>query len=229
MERDANSGREDPRVTHTRSEVHATVLRLLESEGPAGVTHARVVEASSVSRATLYRHWPDRTALLIDAIASERPEFDIDEPTGDFRRDLRAVLRAGATYMEGSHTIPWLFALSMGAADDPDLRVVFERIHDLHDTPLAPIHQRGIATGMIRDDIDPIVFQAMCFGTLYAMRFLWQRHLSDDLVDAVVDAILDGVRPQEAPRHRGSRSTEAGVDDRVGEDTAGRSPARHGS
>ena len=183
------------------------MLRLLESEGPAGVTHARVVEASSVSRATLYRHWPDRTALLIDAIASERPDFAIDEPTGDFRRDLRAVLGAGATYMDRSHTIPWLFALSSGAEDDPDLRLVFERIHDLHDSPLEPIHRQGIAVGMIRDDIDPVVFQAMCFGTLFAMRFLWQRHPSDDLVDAVVDAVLDGVRPPAG--HSGSPATEA--------------------
>ncbi len=193
---DTVEGREDPRVTQTRNDVHATVLRLLHSEGPAAVTHARVVQESSVSRATLYRHWPDRTALLIDAIASERPDFDIGEPTGDFGHDLRTVLRAGAQLMQESHTIPWLLALSLGAEDDPELRQVFERIHDLHETPLAPIHRRGIAVGAIRDDIDPIVFQAMCFGTLFSMRFLWQRTLSDELVDAVADAVLEGVRPR---------------------------------
>ena len=184
---------EDPRVTRTREEVHATVLRLLAADGPAAVTHARVVEESSVSRATLYRHWPDRTTLLVDAIASERPHFDGGEPTGDLRTDLRNLLRAGAKAMTETQTMPWLLAMSVRAVDDPHFRVVLERIAEVHDTPLGPLFRRGIEDGTIRADLDPVVFQSMCFGTMFSLRFLWQRDLTDALVDAVVDGILVGV------------------------------------
>ncbi len=181
-------------MTRTRELVHATVLRLLASDGPAGVTHARVVEESSVSRATLYRHWPDRTALLVDAIGSERPHFDGGEPTGDLRTDLRNLLRAGARAMSETQALPWILALSVRAADDPHFRVVMERIAEVHDTPLSPLFRRAVADGSIRADTDLVVFQSMCFGTMFSLRFLWQRELTDDLVDAVVDTILTGIQ-----------------------------------
>ena len=181
-------------MTRTREEVHATVLRLLAAHGPAAVTHARVVEESSVSRATLYRHWPDRTALLVDAIGPERPHFDGGEPTGDLRTDLRNLLRAGAKAMEETDTMPWLLALSVQAVDDPHFRVAMERIADVHDTPLTPFYRRALADGSIRPDTDLVVFQSMCFGTMFSLRFLWQRELADDLVDTVVDAILTGIQ-----------------------------------
>lgn len=185
---------EDPRVTRTREEVHATVLRLLADDGPAAVTHTRVVEESNVSRATLYRHWPDRTALLVDAIGSERPQFDGGEPTGDLRTDLRNLLRAGAKALTETRSMPWLLAMSVRAAEDPDFAVVMERIAEVHDTPLGPLFRRGLADGSIRPDADQVLFQSMCFGTMFSLRFLWQRELEDELVDTVVDAILTGFR-----------------------------------
>ena len=189
----ATRGDEDPRVTRTREEVHGTVLRLLAADGPAAVTHARVVEESSVSRATLYRHWPDRTSLLVDAIAAVRPDFDLGEPTGDLRADLRDFLRAGAKALTETQAMPWLLALSLRAADDPEFRVVLERIAEIHDTPLGPLYRRGIADGTIRADLDLAIFQAMCFGTMFSLRFVWQQDLTDDLVETVVETILAGI------------------------------------
>ncbi|MEO1063373.1 MAG: TetR/AcrR family transcriptional regulator [Actinomycetota bacterium] len=183
-------------MTRTREEVHATVLRLLADDGPAAVTHARVVEESNVSRATLYRHWPDRTALLVDAIGSERPQFDGGEPTGDLRTDLRNLLRAGANALTETQSMPWLLAMSVRAAEDPHFAVVMERIAEVHDTPLSPLFRRAIADGSIRADADLVVFQSMCFGTMFSLRFLWQRELTDDLVDTVVDTILTGIQAE---------------------------------
>ena len=184
---------EDPRVTRTRQLVHTTVLRLLESEGPEAVIHSRVVDESGVSRATVYRHWPDRTSLLENALASERPQFDVGAPTGDFRVDLTTYMRAGAKALNERRTVPWLLALSMRANHEPEYQVVLDRLLELHDTPLEPLYRVAAEQGYLRPDVTSEMFQAMCFGTLFAMRFIWQRPLDDDLVDEAVDSIMRGV------------------------------------
>lgn len=81
---------EDPRVVRTQERVHAAVIRVLVTEGLAALTPQRVAEVSGVGRATVYRHWAGRDALLRDALAHAR--FPQAEHVGDLQADAFAVL-----------------------------------------------------------------------------------------------------------------------------------------
>ena len=85
------AGRCDPRVERTRQLVLATAAAILEEQGWEAVTHVAVAERSGVGRSTLYRHWPDATALVIEVIA-QRAVTGQAALTGDLRRDLTAEL-----------------------------------------------------------------------------------------------------------------------------------------
>ena len=84
-------GRCDPRIERTRQAVLAAAAAILEEQGWEAVTHVAVSERSGVGRSTLYRHWPDATALLIEVIA-EQALAGQAAPTGDLRQDLLAEL-----------------------------------------------------------------------------------------------------------------------------------------
>ncbi|HYA68777.1 MAG TPA: helix-turn-helix domain-containing protein, partial [Acidimicrobiales bacterium] len=58
-------------MERTRQAVLAAASAILEEQGWEAVTHVAVSERSGVGRTTLYRHWPDATALLIEVIAAE--------------------------------------------------------------------------------------------------------------------------------------------------------------
>ena len=84
------TGDVDLRVRHSKEVVMATTYELLSEEGLAGVTVDAVARRSGVAKTTIYRHWPSREALLLDACAQMGPHFDIPD-AGSFPNDLRAL------------------------------------------------------------------------------------------------------------------------------------------
>ena len=59
---------ENARTTRVREVIVDTAAGLLVREGAGAVTAVRIAEDTGVARTTIYRHWPDPTALLLDAI-----------------------------------------------------------------------------------------------------------------------------------------------------------------
>jgi AcrR family transcriptional regulator len=58
----------NPRVQRTRDRILDAARELLAQAGPAGLTYSALAERAGVTRQTLYRHWPARSALLTDMI-----------------------------------------------------------------------------------------------------------------------------------------------------------------
>jgi AcrR family transcriptional regulator len=59
---------ENARTTRVRQIVVDAAAGLLVREGAGAVTAVRIVADTGIARTTIYRHWPDSTALLLDAI-----------------------------------------------------------------------------------------------------------------------------------------------------------------
>jgi AcrR family transcriptional regulator len=58
----------NPRVQRTRDRMLAAARELLAEAGPEELTYSLLAERAGVTRQTLYRHWPARSALLTDLI-----------------------------------------------------------------------------------------------------------------------------------------------------------------
>ncbi|MGI9570442.1 MAG: TetR/AcrR family transcriptional regulator, partial [Desulfobulbia bacterium] len=59
----------DPRAQRTKSKALAVAWDILLKEGADAVTHLRIAQQTGIGRNTLYRHWPKRENILIEAIA----------------------------------------------------------------------------------------------------------------------------------------------------------------
>ncbi|BCJ35343.1 hypothetical protein Athai_28460 [Actinocatenispora thailandica] len=59
---------DDPRARRTRAALRDAALTLAAEQPPATVTVAAIAAAAGVNRATVYQHYPDRDALLADAM-----------------------------------------------------------------------------------------------------------------------------------------------------------------
>jgi AcrR family transcriptional regulator len=69
----------------------AAARQLLVEEGWEAITHQRVAERAQLGRATIWRHWPETSDLLRDAIAGEILVI-VSPTTDDLRADLLEVL-----------------------------------------------------------------------------------------------------------------------------------------
>ena len=79
----------DPRVDHA---VLNAALELLAEVGYAQVTVDRVAARAGVGKASLYRRWPDKVAMILEAV-SRNPSRPSPPDTGSYREDMLQHLR----------------------------------------------------------------------------------------------------------------------------------------
>jgi AcrR family transcriptional regulator len=196
--RDPGSPREDTgppvdaRVIRTRNDILRATLKVLTSEGLDGLTHPHLAEVAGYSRATLYNHWPNRTALLRDAFAFHGAGRH-SQPTGeDLRSDLIAELTMFRTEMERDGLDRALAVLAEVTAFDPDLA-------DIRDHILADgegVVRQLLAQVFEGDELDAAVL--MLTGTLVNVAIVHGQSPSDQLIATAVDLVL-GARAGRRP------------------------------
>jgi AcrR family transcriptional regulator len=81
--------------------IYRAVLDELADVGYARLTMERVAERAGASKASLYRRWPSRMELAIDAVQSLAPDPTSAPDTGSLRGDLLAWMRQIAGLLTG--------------------------------------------------------------------------------------------------------------------------------
>ena len=171
--------------------VIAAAMELFAERGMEGTSMDAVAELSGVSKATIYKHWSDKEALLLEVMAEAnglhaRPCFD----TGDTRADIRAVL----AYRPPEHVemrermTPHLMAYS---ARNPKFGDAWrKRVMDPPRKELRQLLKRGIAEGELRSDLDPDLALALLLGPVIYWKFFMGRTHEDPtaLAQGVTDA-----------------------------------------
>ena len=169
-----------------------------------------VAERAGVSKATIYRWWPTKETLALDALYSE---WDTGRPhprdTGSLRSDLLALLRPWARLAEQPALRPGHRRAAHRGADRPGLRRRvppargraapgpgpgdFPPRHRARRNP--PGHQIEVALDLL-------------YGPLYHRLLHGHAPLNDRFTQDVIDMALNGIRP--APDHAATPADQLG-------------------
>ena len=87
-------------VTESRRKVIAATIDLIERRTYRSVTVDAVVRAAGVSKSTIYRHWPTREVLVLEAFAHRTNVLTNVPDSGDALADLHTYLSKLATCLE---------------------------------------------------------------------------------------------------------------------------------
>lgn len=161
---------------------------LLIEEGFERLTMDAVAKRCGASKATIYRRWPGKIALVVAAAAAL---FQVPEvpDTGDLREDL---LACGRAYLQQEGRNAQVLASVLSASrHDPALR---DAAHQALGAPYGGLFERvlsrGVDRGVIRQDVDletvAQVFPAIAYQQVAAQG----RLVAEDDVLRVVDAVL---------------------------------------
>jgi AcrR family transcriptional regulator len=181
----------DPRVARTREAVQQAVRELVGTDGIEAVTHARVAELAGVGRASVYRHWPDRTHLLLDALAELR-EPDDPAATGDLRADLARELTRLREVLASPSFVPQFLALLGRAEWEPELAALKAEMLANGTARLRHVLDDAVARGAIASDLDLDDAVASLAGPLFFRRVLAGGSVTPRFADAVIDRFLSG-------------------------------------
>ncbi len=90
-----------PRDPHVDEAVLQAAFAMLAEVGYEGVTIEAVAHAAGVSKNAIYRRWPDKVAVVLDALRHAVPEERHQVDTGDIRADMAAMLTEMAAALAG--------------------------------------------------------------------------------------------------------------------------------
>jgi len=180
-----------------REDVLSAATAVLMDESVAGFTVDKVIRRSGVSSATVYKYWPSRGALMLDALVYALGEVQAYRDTGDIRHDLIHATDAFIT-MALTPPVGQIFAQLVGAAQvEKDLAAQFD------DHYFGPRRRQALALlasardrGELKADVDLDSVVDIIWGACY-MRLLLPNlsgTLTHDFAPEVVDLALNGAR-----------------------------------
>lgn len=161
----------------------------------AKVTVEAIAARAGVSKATIYRWWPSRGAVVVDAFAERALDPDLPD-TGDFAADMRTVVRAVVAEFAGPQADAFFRALTVEALQDRALRAqVAERVYAVQLAGFARRFAAARDLGQLRPGLaDALVLELLVGPVLHRWQGgVWE--LTPDYADAVVDLAIRAVGP----------------------------------
>jgi AcrR family transcriptional regulator len=201
----------DPRVVVSRERVLTATLDLLTETGLGGLTIDDVSKRSGVAKTTIYRHWPNRSALVIDACLRMTDGDEEPPDTGSLEGDVRAILTNLAELLVTARWSSILPSIVDGAERDPAIAEVHSRLQRWHAAPLRAALERAALRGEIPPEADLSAIAAALRGPLYFRRWFSREPIDDSFVDLIVRSVLAGVRRDQPKRtQHGDRRRRTG-------------------
>lgn len=191
-----------PRSAEAERAIIQATLRLLADEGIAGMSLEGVAALAGVGKTTIYRRWPNKEALILDALSHMKPPLR-DFDTGNLRGDITSYLRNVQNVMDNPLAQrltlrllgelsgrPTWFTEYLAVALRPNL-----------DT-LTGMIERARARGELRADVDPALVTAMIAGPSFYYMLL-EFFLNDQPpfpLERYVELMWEGLDPRANPR-----------------------------
>jgi AcrR family transcriptional regulator len=183
----------DPRVVRSRAAVLEATLDLLAEEGAEGCTIEAIAGRSGVAKTTIYRHWPSRAALVIDAVRGLMDDPVEAPDTGDVRGDVAVLLTSLADRLRTGHLADVAPALVAAVDADPQLAELMDVYVSGRREPMRVVLRRAIERGQLPADADVELVADAFAGPLFYCRLVARRPASPEYVRALVDLVFAGL------------------------------------
>jgi AcrR family transcriptional regulator len=184
-----------PRSAAAREAVLTATTALLADAGVEGLHIEQVSARSGVAKTTIYRHWPTKADLVVDAISS--CVVPVATPnSGDLRRDLIEVVVGMRDALVASGLIDLVPSLLAAARNDPELAALHERLGQDRDTPVRTVLELAQLRRALPDEIDLDRAAELLVGPLLLRLLFTHEPPTDDHVAFVVDTVLAGLRAE---------------------------------
>ena len=192
------------RSEKSRRAILGAALDLVEESGYAKLSIEGIAARAGVGKQTIYRWWPSKGAVLLDALLalSENQEGDVVAlpDTGDLEADLKLVLRATVAQLNDPRYDQPMRALSTEILHDPELAAVYA---ELLERPMMEMRQERLRgaqrAGELPAELDLALAVDMIWGPLFNRWALRTGPLTPEYADVLVETALDGLRPRAVP------------------------------
>jgi AcrR family transcriptional regulator len=182
-----------PRSVRAHQAALDATRELLREGGLPAATVDAIAERSGVSKATIYKHWPTRTAVAAEAFGATMAEATPTPDTGTGRGDLSAQVRQVSAFYASADGRVFAQLLAASVSDPDGARYFREFFLAGRRDSTRVIWQRAVARGEANPGIDADTAADILFGGLIYRLLNGNTPLTDANADRLAAAAIDGL------------------------------------
>jgi AcrR family transcriptional regulator len=182
------------RSAECKTKILRSTLQLLERKPLRKVTADAIAERAGVSKATIYKWWPNKSQVALDAYLAGMTERVTMPDTGsaeaDFSEQLQSVM---AFYVSPLGRLFCQF-IAEGQSDPGFLALFRERFLYARRDAARVMWRRGVDRGEIRNEVDGEIVLDLIYGPMIFRLLAGHGAMHDTESAAMVEVIFNGLR-----------------------------------
>jgi AcrR family transcriptional regulator len=165
-------------------------LELLEQDGYRALTIEAIAARAGVGKQTIYRWWPSKAAVVLEAFTANAA-MQIPQPdTGSLRQDLQEFF-ASTLHAGGERTALVLRSLMAESLLDPEFAGQFKHIFIYaRRNALGEVLTRGVQCGQLAADVDINFLLDLVYGVIWYRVLVQHAALDEESMEQMVDMIM---------------------------------------
>ena len=189
-----------PRDERADRAIVAATLELMAERGVCDLRVDDVADRAGVGKATIYRRYRSKDALITDAVAPLVSEIAIPD-TGSTRDDLLALMGQAVELYSGSLAPRLMPPLVEEARRNPELAsTIREEFLSGRRAALSTVLKRGIRRGDLRRGLDIELALDVLGGAIFYRLLVTGGPVDQRLAEGIVELILRGFAPESQSR-----------------------------
>lgn len=193
-----------PRSEQSRRAILSAAYEAMAETGFAALSVEGIARKAGASKATVYRWWPSKAAVVLDALQEHTDGYPGFRHSGDTRADLTEELRGVVAFYGSAAGAALLDLIAQSRFDASLAKALRERFIMARRAETTEVLRAGIASGQLRPDLDVEVTMDAIWGSVYYKLLVSHTPLTATYADQVLATIWPVLA---APTHGRKRST----------------------
>jgi len=189
-----------PRSVEADAAILDATLELIDESGLTGLSVESVAARAGVGKATIYRRWPSKEALVASALGRCAEEMSVIEPVGSLRDQLVAFVEQIRLKTPETHSGRIMPRMLSHASRSPELfRIYFDQVIRPRRARVRLVLAEAVDRGELRDDVDLDLAVTMISAPMLYLNLVQSANgaPAPGTSEALVDAVLTGLVQRE--------------------------------
>lgn len=183
-----------PRSEETKIAILKASYDLLLEKGFAAITVDKISERAEVSKATIYKWWPNKAAVVMDGfLAAAVARLPVPN-TGSAINDLLIQVNNLTKFLNSREGKVITELIAVGQHDSNLAEAYRTRYFNPRRLDSKHILERGILSGELRNDLDLELSIDLIYGPIFYRLLVTGEVIDDSFVSNLLNSVLEGIK-----------------------------------
>ena len=182
-----------PRCPLTHQNILKATRELVDEAGFDCLTIEGIATRAGVGKTTIYRRWPNKASIVLDAFFEDLSPSVSFPDTGNAREDMRRHLKKFVKELNGPLGCKISMLLANGQFDEEMADAFRMQWIEPRRDEARQVIQRGIERGEIRQNVDPELLVDALYGPIYFRLLAGHAPLTQNFAESLTELVMSGL------------------------------------